>query len=133
MVTIEDLDIYKLAHEVVLSIYRETESFPKNELFGLTSQMRRAAVSINSNLLEGSARKTNGEYKQFIGVARGSASELKYQIIVSKDLRFMSKNSADKLVNDMDRIKMMLSRLMQSLGEPRTTNPEFRIPNSEHE
>ncbi|MDR1826633.1 MAG: four helix bundle protein [Rickettsiales bacterium] len=126
MLALDDMDVYKLGHEITLTIYKETGKFPKSELFGLTAQMRRAAVSINSNLSEGVARKTNGEYKHFIGIARGSASELKYQIIVSKDLGFMTEDVANKLIGNTDRVKMMLSKLMQSLNESRIPNPESR-------
>jgi four helix bundle protein len=76
MVDFRDLKVWKRSHELALQIYRATESFPKTEVFGLTNQMRRAAVSIPSNLAEGCGRMTQAELAQFSQVAMGSASEL---------------------------------------------------------
>jgi four helix bundle protein len=89
--------------------------FPKSEMFGLVSQMRRAATSINSNLCEGGARNTNGEYKQFIGIAQGSAAELEYQIILSKDLGFISVEESEKLISEALQVLKMLIGLSKSI------------------
>lgn len=86
---VEQLNVYKRAFALTIDLYKITEKFPKSEMFGLVSQIRRAAISINSNVMEGGARNSVGEFKQFIGVARGSVSELKFQIKVSKELNFI--------------------------------------------
>nr|WP_223144596.1 four helix bundle protein [Deferribacter autotrophicus] len=83
---VEDLDVYKKAHHLILMLYEITRNLPVDEKFGLVSQIRRAAVSINANLLEGSHRTNRKEFKQFVGIARGSAGELKYHLLVAKDL-----------------------------------------------
>ncbi len=74
----EDLEIFKKAHKLTLYLYKLTEDFPKSEQFGLTSQIRRAASSICANLMEGSHRHSSKEFRQFVGIANGSAGELKY-------------------------------------------------------
>ena len=111
---IQDLDVYKKAHQITLSVYAVTEKFPKSEIFGLVSQMRRAAVSIASNLAEGAARKTSGETIHFIGISRGSAAELRYQITLARDLKFIAQNTAEELLKQMDSILQMLSGLMRN-------------------
>ena len=87
------LRAFELADQVVLSVYRETQSFPKAELFGLTSQMRRAAVSICSNIVEGCARHTEAEYIRFLDMAFGSSQELAYQVSLAMRLGYMPASS----------------------------------------
>lgn len=111
---IQELDVYKTAHQMTLSVYALTEKFPKSEVFGLVSQIRRAAVSINSNLMEGGARKTNGEKQHFIGISRGSAAELEYQIILARDLKFIPQNDATELLQQVNSVSQMLSGLMRN-------------------
>ena len=115
MKAIEDLDVFKKAHDVTLSIYGITSQYPKEETYGLVSQMRRAALSINSNLIEGGARNTSGELKQFIGIARGSAAELKYQIMLSKDLKLVEATKAKLLEEEIENIRKMLTGLIKSI------------------
>lgn len=105
---IEELDVFKYADALALNIYTITEQFPKSEQFGLTNQMRRAAVSINSNLSE----ITHGELKQFIGIARGSVAELKYQISLSNRLKFMSDDDCHDLTCRAETIHKMLTGLL---------------------
>jgi four helix bundle protein len=112
---VDNLNVFQKAHSLTLEIYKATETFPKTETYGLVSQMRRAAVSINSNLMEGGARSTDGEYRQFIGIARGSTNELKYQIMVSKDLKFLNKDVADTMVKKSNDVINMLIGLASSL------------------
>lgn len=109
----EDLNVYKKAHQVTLRIYEICSCFPSDEKYGLISQMKRSAVSINSNLMEGNARKTEGERKHFIGISRGSAAELQYQITVAKDVNLIDIDSADLLINELKQIGRMLSKLME--------------------
>lgn len=109
----QELDVYKKAHMLTLQIYAITEHFPKIEMFGLVSQMRRAAVSINSNLMEGGARKTLGEKSHFIGISRGSAAELEYQITLANDLNFIDDVVATDLLKQMRVIGQMLNGLIR--------------------
>ena len=115
MTTTENLEVFKRAHVLTIYIYKITEKFPKSELFGLVSQMRRAAVSINSNLMEGAARKTNGEYKQFVGISRGSVEELLYQIMVVRDLGYINETIAKRTIEELRQIGKMLNGLMRNL------------------
>ena len=78
---VEDLDVFKLAHELALKIYSTTRSFPKGELFSLIEQTKRAATSVGMNLMEGAMRFGSREYRQFEGIARGSAGEVCYQLL----------------------------------------------------
>ena len=82
------LDVWQRAIDFVIKIYKVTDEFPKEEIYGLTSQMRRAAVSIPSNIAEGAARGSKAEFRKFLAIAQGSISELETQIIISSRLRF---------------------------------------------
>ncbi|MDR1206921.1 MAG: four helix bundle protein [Rickettsiales bacterium] len=115
MKSVEDLDVFKKSFDLTSEIYRLTESFPKSETFGLVSQMRRAAISIGSNLMEGGARLTDGEMKQFIGIARGSAAELKFQLMISCRLKFISSADGCVLITETDNIRKMLTGLLKSI------------------
>lgn len=115
----EDLDVFKKIHALVLKVYALTEKFPSEERFGLTSQIRRSAVSIPSNFLEGANRLNTKEYRQFVGIAKGSAAELKYQLLLSKDLGYISDDIYQNINNEILDISRMLFGLAKSLG--RTT------------
>jgi len=116
-VKVEDLDVFKIAHELTLEIYKITELFPENERYGLTSQMRRAAMSIGSNLMEGSHRFSKKEYRYFIGISRGSTGELKYQLLLSKDLSYININMFEKVNANIERVSMMLSKLYSAFDK----------------
>lgn len=119
MKSVEDLDVFKLAHALTLRVYKIAETFPKLEVYNLTAQTRRAASSICMNLLEGSMRLTHRDYRQFVGIARGSAAELSYQLLLAKDLGYISQGSYDDLNSQY--VGQMLTRLTQSLNfGPRT-------------
>ncbi|WP_245529710.1 four helix bundle protein [Calditerrivibrio nitroreducens] len=109
------LEVYKMAHELTILIYKLTANFPKEELFGLSSQMKRAASSICANLMEGSYRNNTKEFRQFCGIARGSAGELKYFLILSSDLGYLDKNIAMGLITKTDTISKMIYGLIKSL------------------
>jgi four helix bundle protein len=117
MKSVEQLDVFKLAHELTLKVYHITAEFPREEVFGLVSQMRRAASSVCMNLVEGSMRLNSGEYRQFVGIARGSAAEVSYQLLLAKDLGYVSKEVYDELRCGFDRVGQMLTRLAQSLKD----------------
>jgi len=116
-VKVEDLDVFKIAHELTLEIDKITELFPENERYGLTSQMRRAAMSIGSNLMEGSHRFSKKEYRYFIGISRGSTGELKYQLLLSKDLSYININMFEKVNANIERVSMMLSKLYSAFDK----------------
>jgi four helix bundle protein len=92
MKKVEDLDVFKVSHSLTLEIFEFTKTFPKGEKFGLISQMRRAAYSIPMNLMEGAHRLSSKEYRQFVGIAKGSAGEIKYQLLLVKDLKYISED-----------------------------------------
>jgi four helix bundle protein len=83
------LIVWQKSHELVLKVYGITKDFPRDELFGLTSQVRRAAVSVPSNIVEGKARGSNKDFKRFLLIARGSLEETKYQLLLAKDLKYI--------------------------------------------
>jgi four helix bundle protein len=112
---LEEMDVFKLGHELTLDIYRKTSFFPDNERFGIISQMRRAAVSICSNLTEGYHRGGKGEFKYFVGIARGSCGELGYQLRLARDLSYLDDSSYNDLARMCDRVIMMLNKLASSL------------------
>ena len=99
----------------MLKIYGITKSFPKEELYGLTSQIRRAAVSIPSNIVEGRARGSNKEYKRFLLISRGSLEEVKYQLLLAKDLQYVESSIYNKTVNLTDEVGRLLNGLINSL------------------
>lgn len=113
--SVEDLEVFKLAHQLSLRIYQITLSFPKEEQFGLVAQMRRACSSIPSNLAEGAGRLNSNEYRHFVGIARGSAAEISYQLRLVNDLNFISIETFEELSRGYLSVSRMLTRLAQSL------------------
>lgn len=110
-----ELEVWKLGKEIVLDVYRVTKDFPKEEMYGLVSQMRRAVVSIPSNVAEGFNRKHNPEYRQLLYVALGSCAELETQIEVAHDLSFLSVGDRDKMLEKLDHESRMLRNLIKRL------------------
>ena len=111
----EDLDVFKPAHELALRTYSATKTFPREEMYSLVDQMRRAAISVGMNLMEGVMRLGTKEYRQFVGIARGSAGEVCYQLLVARDLNYISPETYHELRSGYDRVIQMLSLLSQSL------------------
>lgn len=97
-------------------IYGLTKEFPSDERFGLVSQMRRCSVSIASNIAEGAGRNTNGEFRQFLGIAQGSAFELETQALLSERMGFISEQNSIRIVEDISSISNMIFKLKQSLS-----------------
>ena len=112
---VEKLDVFKLAHNLVLDIYRITRDFPAHENWNLISQMRRAACSIPTNIMEGAARKSNKEFEHFLYISCGSCSELEYQIILSHDLHYITDDHYENLKKSSIRIKQKLFGLIRKL------------------
>jgi four helix bundle protein len=108
-------DVWRKSIDFVASIYTVTKSFPKEEMYTLTSQIRRAAISIPSNIAEGRSRRTTREFMRFISIASGSAAELETQIRIAERLAYLSCQQATPLLNEIDDISRMLNRLYASL------------------
>lgn len=109
------LIVWQKSHELVLKIYEITKSFPKDEQFGLTSQIRRASVSIPSNIVEGKARGSNKDYNRFLMIARGSLEEVKYQMLLAKDLKYIDEEVYKEVYRRMDEVGRLLSGLIKKL------------------
>ena len=114
--SVEELDVFKRAHQATLRIYEISRKFPADEKFGLVSQIRRAAASMATNLIEGSYRLNRAEYRQFVGIARGSSGELKYHILLARDLGYLPKDDYGVLRGELDEISKMLMGLAKSLA-----------------
>ena len=111
----KDLQVWQKAYQLCLEVYKATGEFPKHELYGITAQLRRAAVSIPSNIAEGYGRKTTKEYIQFLYVAYGSICELETQILLSGDLGYLSPEVLKKLQDGIAEVERMLKALINSL------------------
>jgi len=107
MKTVEELDVFKLSHSLALEIFELTKSFPAGEKFGLVSQMRRAAYSIPMNLMEGGHRLNRKEYRQFVGIFKGSTGEMKYQLLLVKDLKYIIQNKYSELLPQHERVSQI--------------------------
>ena len=110
-----DLKVWNTAVQLTLEVYRITESFPQSERFGLTTQMRRSAVSVASNIAEGHARSTRGEYRNFLSVARGSAIEIEVQLFLAEQLGYVQPRVLIKARDHCDAISRMITNLKRSL------------------
>ena len=109
------LKVWQKSHDLALHVYTKTAGFPKSEMFGVTAQTRRAAVSIAANIAEGCARSGDKEFARFLFISLGSASELEYFSILIADLGFLKRSEAAKIGTDAAEIKRMLSGLIASL------------------
>ena len=113
--TYRDLDIWKRGMEFVKKVYVVTEKFPKEEIYGLSSQMRRSAISVPSNVAEGFRRYHNKEFRQFLYVALGSCAELETQATISKELNYISGEKEEELLEMSDHICRMMVNLIKKL------------------
>ncbi len=100
---------------MAIAIYRATSAFPKDELYGFTSQVRRACVSIPANIAEGCGREGSAEFGRFIQIAMGSASELKYHLLLARDLKFLNTIEYEALDSQINEVMKMLTALIQKL------------------
>jgi|SRR5438270_8845135 len=110
------LEVWKKAHALSLAIYKTTANFPAEERFGLTSQIRRCCVSIEANIAEGCGRGGDQDFRRFLFIALGSASELDTELLLSRDLGFLKPASYDQLFAELRSIKAMLSALIRKIG-----------------
>ncbi len=111
----QELLVWQKAMDLTVAIYEATSNFPKEELFGLVSQMRRAAVSIASNIAEGEGRKSKNEFAHFIGISLGSKAELETQLILCNRINLIEETVAKPLLTDLDEIGKMLTTLRRTL------------------
>jgi four helix bundle protein len=111
----QDLEVWQKAHKLVLEIYKATNTFPRSEQFGVVSQLRRASCSIPANMAEGYRRRSTKEFLQFLAVANGSAEELRYFLILSRGLHYISSQDQTIMDREITRIVQMLAALSRSL------------------
>jgi four helix bundle protein len=111
----KELKVWQKSYQLCLKIYKETKKYPKIEVYGLTSQMRRAALSIPCNIAEGYGRKTTADYLRFLYMSYGSTCELETQILLSGDLRYLRAKSLSELQRDIGEVERMLKALIKSL------------------
>ena len=110
-------DIWKLSHFLTLEIYKITEDFPKEEVFGLTSQIRRASSSVGINIVEGCGRGSDEDFKRFLRNASGSAFEVEYILLLSKDLNYISEEKFLELSPKAEELKIKISKLILKIEE----------------
>jgi four helix bundle protein len=108
----EDLNVWKKSHALVLAVYKATRSFPKDELYTLTSQLRRAAGSVPANISEGCGRGGDPEFGRFLQVAMGSASESEYHLLLAHDLHYLGDEAFSQLTRNVVEVKRMLASLL---------------------
>ena len=111
------LRAFELADQLALAVYRATQSFPREEQFGLTSQMRRCAVSVASNIVEGCARRSESDYLRFLDIAHGSVRELEYQISLAIRLKFMPAAVGDEITQAVTETAKVLDGLIRALRQ----------------
>ncbi len=117
MHNIKELKIWNKSMDLAVQMYQLSSKFPSDERFNLTSQVRRCAVSVPSNISEGAGRNTKGEFKQFLGIANGSAYELQTQIIIANKLDFIDEKSTNEILELIDEIQKMNYKLQLSLSK----------------
>ena len=113
----QDLHVWTKAHSLTLELYRISRTFPKEEIYGVTSQLRRAAMSIGSNLAEGCGRRTSNELARFVRIAMGSASELDYDLLVCRDLGYLKNEDFTRLSKDLIEVRKMLTSFLSKVEE----------------
>jgi len=112
------LKVWEKAHELTVEVYRASGRFPRSEMFGLATQLRRAAVSVASNIAEGCGRNSDGELSRFAGFAMGSASEVEYQLLLARDLGYIDETETAVLSARAVEVKRMLGGLIRRLSKP---------------
>ena len=115
MQNFRNLKVWGKAHASTLDVYRLSRSFPREEMYGLTSQMRRASASIGANIAEGSCRRGDVDFARFLQIAAGSAAELEYHLLLSRDLELLEESDYQQVSDEAVEVKRMLAALMQKL------------------
>lgn len=110
------LIVWQRAHELTLLVYKFTEKFPKHEMFGLTSQLRRAVVSVSANVVEGYAAGGKGQFKRYLNIAQGSLAEVEYYLILAQDLTYITPSQSEQAESLRAETGFLLHRLLESLN-----------------
>jgi four helix bundle protein len=111
----EELEVWRVAHDLTLAIYAATVRFPDHERYGLVSQLRRAMVSVEANIAEGAGKKTDVDFAHFLQIAFGSANEVGCELLIARDLHFLSAVEYERLIASLSSVKKMLVRFIQYL------------------
>ena len=111
----KELKVWEKAHALTLAVYQETRCFPREEVYGLTSQLRRAAASVAANIVEGCGRRSDGEFTRFLQIARGSASELEYHLLLARDLQMLGEQAFRSLDTKIVEVERMLTGLVKKV------------------
>jgi four helix bundle protein len=111
----KELKVWHKAYDLALSIYEASRSFPREEMYGLTSQLRRAAVSIGANIAEGCGRRSDGELVRFLQIARGSSSEVEHHLLLARDLKFLQAATHQDIEKRLQEVQRMLTSLVSSI------------------
>ncbi len=111
----KDLQTWSKAHNLTLELYKLSRQFPKEEIYGLTSQLRRAASSIGANLAEGCGRQSNPEFARFVRISMGSASELDYHLLLSRDLGLLDNAAYERVSKGLTEVRKMLASLLATV------------------
>ncbi|MDE0011505.1 MAG: four helix bundle protein [Candidatus Poribacteria bacterium] len=130
MQNFRNLEVWKKSHALTLKVYESTAQFPREEIYGLTSQLRRACASIPTNIAEGSGRESAADFARFLQIAVGSASETEYLILLAHDLKYITANQYTELIGTTIRVRKMLITLLKSVRtssnpRPITHNPQL--------
>lgn len=123
----KELQVWERSHKLTLEVYRLTKYFPKEELFGLVSQMRRCAVSIPANIAEGCGKNSEKDLLRFLQISLGSLMELDYYIILAKDLEYISNDKSSQMSEELTQLRKMLITFMKKVGasiQPNTHTPQ---------
>ena len=115
MQSFKNLKVWEKAHTLTLDVYESSKMFPREEIYGLTSQMRRASASIGANIAEGACRRGDVDFARFLQMAAGSASELEYHLLLARDLKLLQVADFERLSGQAVQVKRMLASLMQRL------------------
>jgi four helix bundle protein len=113
----KELRIWHKAYALSLAVYEKSRNFPKEEMYGLTSQLRRAAVSVGANIAEGCGRRSDGEFVRFLQIARGSSSEMEHHLLLARDLKFLMNEAHRDLEKKVMEVQRMLTSLVASIEE----------------
>ena len=118
-----DLKVWQRAHQITLAIYRSTRNFPREETYGMVSQLRGCSSSVAANIAEGCGRSGNAEFGRFLTVAMGSASELEYLLLLARDLAYLSRENHEAVAQDVGEMRRMLNRLLSKVQAERGSKP----------
>ena len=111
----KELKVWEKAHALTLAVYESSRNFPREEIYGLTSQLRRAAVSVSANIAEGCGRRSDGEFVRFLQIARGSISEVEYHLLLARDLKFLMNQVHQDLEKKVIEVQRMLTSLVSAV------------------